>query len=289
MVRPRVTAVLLAMLLPWLAWAITAPTLPPFLEPFFAAIRAQESRGQPWAIFNNTTRQSFVFSSRAEAEQRARELIGRGHNLDLGLYQLNWRYQGQRPGVSLANVFDPAVNEAIARQVFLEFFQAARARYADLQEGIRMAVGAYNNGRVAVHNPRYVNAVYRLAGRAAPYSAEDATAPPAAAVLSGAATGPLGTAEPVAPDTGARLPDLWPGEGSDDSTALAQAGEAAAAAVIAVVVLVLLLVVLLAALFLFIKFVVPLLVKKAGWGLARLALRAGAAVNARTQRTLGLK
>lgn len=159
----------------WLAAALLLmpallSALAPELEPFFQAIRQKESAGHPWAIFDNTTHRSYRLASRGEAEKLARELVARGHNLDLGLFQLNWHWQGRRPTLTLDNVFDPAVNEAVARTVFAEFYAAARAVHASTEEAIRMAVGAYNNGKVRVHNPGYVNGVFRLAGLAPPYA-----------------------------------------------------------------------------------------------------------------------
>jgi hypothetical protein len=154
------------------AAALAQMAFPPELERFFAAIRVRESKGHPWSIYDNTAARSYRFNSRAEAEQKARELVAAGHNPDLGLYQLNWRYQGRRPGVSLDNVFDPSVQESVARVVLTEFYRAAQRVYLRVEDAIRMAVGAYNNGRIHLDNPRYVNAVYRIAGLPPPYASE---------------------------------------------------------------------------------------------------------------------
>lgn len=164
--------------------------LPPELERYFQAIRQRESAGHPWSIFDNTAHRSYRLGSRAEAEKLARELVARGHNLDLGLYQLNWHWQGRRANLTLDNVFDPAVNESVARSVFAEFHAAARAVYASAEDAIRMAVGAYNNGKVRVHNPAYVNGVFRLAGLPPPYAvtgdvAASSAVPRSAAELDG--------------------------------------------------------------------------------------------------------
>lgn len=165
------------------------PALAPELEPFFQAIRQRESAGHPWSIFDNTTHRSYRLSSRAEAERLAGELVALGHNLDLGLYQLNWHWQGRRANLTLANVFDPAVNESVARTILAEFHAAARALYASTDEAVRMAVGAYNNGRVRVHNPGYVNGVFRLAGLAPPYATTGDRAPRGAAMVRAPAAG----------------------------------------------------------------------------------------------------
>lgn len=288
---------LLALLAPVWAIALTAPSLPAFLEPFFQAIRTQESRGHPWSIFNNTTRQSFRLPSRAEAEQAARQMIDRGHNIDVGLYQLNWRYQGTRPGVTLDNVFDPSVNEAVARQVLLEFFNAARARFADLNDAIRMAVGAYNNGRVTIDNPRYVNAVYRLAGQPAPYSAEEGRPGPVATTATGAPPPAGGLHDPAVPLRGGGWRTWFGSDQASDSEAEAQdqADAASSAGAIGAALLTFLLWVFFALLLLLIVvFAAKLLIAAVGkWAAARIAswaLRSAAsAVNSRTQRATGIK
>lgn len=153
-----------------IAWAGIAaaqpnPNLPANLQPYFDAIKNVESRGHPWSIYNNTISKSYKLNSRAEAETKAKELLALGHNLDVGIMQLNWKYQGRRPGVTLANVFDPPVNEGIARQVFLEFWQQAQAVASDFNSRIMAAVGAYNNGRVRLPNLGYVKKVWQALGQ----------------------------------------------------------------------------------------------------------------------------
>jgi type IV secretion system protein VirB1 len=144
--------------------------LPPELVPYFAGIRARESAGYPWSIYDNTTAKSYRLPNRAAAEQLAKDLVARGHNLDLGLFQINWHWQQKRPSLTLDNVFDPAMNESVAETILGEFYVAARSVYSNAADAIRMAVGAYNNGKVRVHNPKYVNAVYQLAGQPQPYA-----------------------------------------------------------------------------------------------------------------------
>lgn len=170
--------VLLAMLL--LPTLILA-ALPPELVPLFNAIRVKESASHPWSIYDNTAAKSYRLASRAEAEKLAKDLVSRGHNLDLGLFQLNWQWQQKRPGLTLDNVFDPVMNESVAQTVLAEFYATARTLYSNIDDAIRMAVGAYNNGKVRVHNPRYVNGVYRIAGLPHPYADEGGAAAVASA------------------------------------------------------------------------------------------------------------
>ena len=163
--RPLRLLVQSALAIALAAWAVPTATLPAELEPYFAAIRQVESRGHPWSIFDNTARRSYQLGSRAEAESKARELIAYGHNLDLGVMQLNCRYQCQRPGVSVDNIFDPEVNVSVARVVFMEFWEQARRVSTEFLSRIIAAVGAYNNGRVLLPNPGYVQKVWRQMGR----------------------------------------------------------------------------------------------------------------------------
>ncbi len=148
-----------------LVWAVPTVDLPPELEPYFASIRQVESRGHPWSIYDNTARRSYRLNNRAEAETKAKELIERGHNLDLGMMQLNCRYQCKRPGVSVDNIFDPDVNVATAKIIFLEFWVQARKVSTDFLTRIVAAVGAYNNGRVSLPNPTYVSKVWAQMGK----------------------------------------------------------------------------------------------------------------------------
>lgn len=143
-----------------------AGNLPSELEPYFNAIRMVESRNHPWSIFDNTTRQSYRLNSRAEAEAKAAELIKYGHNVDLGLMQLNCRYQCNRPGVGLANIFDPEVNVNTAKIIFMEFWEQARRISTDFTARVMAAVGAYNNGRVGTPNVSYVQKVWQQMGKA---------------------------------------------------------------------------------------------------------------------------
>ena len=236
-----------ALLLTLLLFPSQLPALPAQLEHFFQAIRQRESAGHPWSIFDNTVQRSYRLASRAEAERVAAALIERGHSVDLGLFQVNWRWHRHRPGLTLANVFDPAVNESVARTIFSEFYAASRAAHADADEAIRMAVGAYNNGKVRRHNPKYVNGVYRLARLPPPYADEhDGTqlaAAPGAAIAERAAP-PIGREDRDAGTELARwfngIPSLAALLNADDANASSDFSLAEGVALMVVILLVLL-------------------------------------------------
>lgn len=259
------------------ALAITAPPLPPPLAPFVAAILKKESAGQPWTIYDNTERRSYTFSSRASAEQRAGELLAMRHNIDVGLYQLNFKYQGTRPGVSLSNIFDPAVNEAIARTVLYEFYQAAQAVYARVEDAVRMAIGAYNNGRINVHNPTYVNSVYRFAGLPPPYASEGIVQSTSSPSTQFAADGP---ARSRFASADARSANRLRWDAAGDKAAGPSAGDATDAAkstteaVVSAVGVVLAVVVVIVALVLLAKLLLPLIGKALAAAVKRALLSA---------------
>lgn len=146
-------------------FAQSTATLPAELEPYFNAIRMVESKNHPWSIYDNTSRQSYRLASRAEAEAKAAELIQYGHNVDLGLMQLNCKYQCKRPGVGLANIFDPQINVNTAKIIFMEFWDQARRISTDFNARVMATVGAYNNGRVGTPNVDYVRKVWQQLGK----------------------------------------------------------------------------------------------------------------------------
>jgi len=145
--------------------AIAAAVDPLQVDDVLAAIEQVESAGRPWTIFDNSSGQSIQLSSRAEAEQVAAIRLGQGHNLDLGLYQIN-TIQLRRQGVGLATIFDPGVQQQLARTILAEFLARARAIYGDTQLAWERAIGAYNAGNVAVDNEPYVARVMRAMRRA---------------------------------------------------------------------------------------------------------------------------
>jgi hypothetical protein len=151
--------------------AIPATLLPAELTVWMDAIVKVESGRKPWVILNNTYYRrgekgaSKTFATRAEAETYASEHIAMNHDLDLGMYQLNWKYQKHRAGVSLANIFDPYVQEQIGKQVLAEFYAAAKRVYGAGELAQRRAVSAYNNGNIHADNGKYLAAVYRVMGK----------------------------------------------------------------------------------------------------------------------------
>lgn len=137
------------------------------------AIIRTESGGNPYAIGDNSTRKSHYPASKKEAVQLARSLLSRGHNLDLGLMQINSRHLKPR-NLSLDEIFDPCRNIGIGTTILAEFYQANdHGEPRDIV--IFKALSAYNTGS-AWRGPGYVNRILRTAG--APYRVALTNPPP---------------------------------------------------------------------------------------------------------------
>lgn len=94
------------MILPLTLFAHLAAACAPQVAPkTLAAIARVESGFDPLAIGDNTTRRTIRPSDKGEAIATARRLIGEGHNLDLGLMQINDRNLNWL-GLTLDRAFD---------------------------------------------------------------------------------------------------------------------------------------------------------------------------------------
>jgi type IV secretion system protein VirB1 len=137
------------------------------------AIIRTESGGNPYAIGDNTTRKSHFPKSRQDAIQLARSLLTQGHNLDLGLMQINSRHLKPR-NLSLDEIFDPCRNINIGATILAEFYRANdNGEPRDVV--LFKALSAYNTGS-AWRGPGYVNRILKTAG--APYRVALTNPPP---------------------------------------------------------------------------------------------------------------
>lgn len=164
-----------------LAVAQLAATCAPSVHPeTMAALVHAESGRSPYAIgVNGPGGGSLVPSTREQAVSLASRLIAAGHSIDLGLAQLNARYNAARR-ITLSEVFDPCTNLAVAGRVLTTCFERQPASL-DAQAKLRRALSCYNTGgdtagltngyvvRVQASAGIVVPAI-RLAGEAAPPS-----------------------------------------------------------------------------------------------------------------------
>lgn len=103
----------------------------------------------PLAIHDNDTGRSYVSETREEATAIATKLLSRGHNLDLGIMQIN-SGNLRRVGMSVHESFDPKVSMRAGGAILLDAYQtchgdAARTRQ-ERATALRCASSVYNTG-----------------------------------------------------------------------------------------------------------------------------------------------
>jgi len=126
-----------------------------------AAIVQQESGGNPLALHDNTTGQSYRPASLAEAARLARTLIQAGHSVDLGLAQINSRNLPAL-GLDTDQVFNPCSNLHAAQVILLRAWSQSGG-------SLRGALSAYNTGNTTgIAGARYSSRVYAQAGVVVP-------------------------------------------------------------------------------------------------------------------------
>jgi type IV secretion system protein VirB1 len=109
-----------------------------------AAIVQTESRGKPFALNVNGTRQPAPQLNVVDAAATARRYVTAGYSVDLGLGQINSRNM-RKLGLTLETVFDPCTNIAALGQVLSQNYQAvAGGRHP--QTALRLAISLYNTG-----------------------------------------------------------------------------------------------------------------------------------------------
>lgn len=128
-----------------------------------AAIVAYESGGRPEAIGDNTTRRAYFPATPAGAESLARRLLGLGHDLDLGLMQLNVR-NVRSLGLSVRAAFDPCTNLAAGGRILSEDYGRATRSFGPGQRALFHALSAYNTGGYWA-GLSYARGVFGAAGR----------------------------------------------------------------------------------------------------------------------------
>ena len=109
-----------------------------------AAIVQTESRGKPFALYVNGSRQPAPQVNSVDAAATARRFVAAGYSVDLGLGQINSRNM-RRLGLTWETVFDPCTNIAALGQILTQNYRAvADGRHP--QTALRLAVSLYNTG-----------------------------------------------------------------------------------------------------------------------------------------------
>ncbi len=146
-------ATLVAACAPWVAHAT------------LAALVGTESAYQPWAIgINGGHTLARQPRTQEEAVASAKTLIALGHNIDLGLGQLNSATLA-RIGLPVEQAFDPCTNIAVAATLLATHYRTARTRGMEEQAALHAALSAYNTGSMTNGiTSGYVQRVQRHAG-----------------------------------------------------------------------------------------------------------------------------
>ncbi|CAN7654765.1 lytic transglycosylase domain-containing protein [Acidovorax sp. LjRoot129] len=112
-----------------------------------AAIVKIESGFRPFAIGINkgTAVLKRQPENKEEAVVAAKKLIAGGHNIDMGLGQIN-SDNLPRLGITVEDVFDPCKNLAAAAAILTDNYTRAATRTAEPQTALNKALSAYNTG-----------------------------------------------------------------------------------------------------------------------------------------------
>ncbi len=125
------------------------------------AIALQESRPsarqvtgviKPWPWTLNCEGQPYFFSAKALAVQFAKQAIDQGHNCDIGLMQVSWKWHAAR-FKSIDSAFDPVTNLRAGADYLMELYQRSGSW--------EYAVGGYHNLRDQNRASNYRNLVLK--------------------------------------------------------------------------------------------------------------------------------
>lgn len=125
-----------------------------------AAIVERESYGNSWAVYDDTSRRSYAPTSYRDAVDLAHILLEQGHDLDLGLGQVNSVHLGQ-PGVSVETMLHPCPNLREAQAVYNAAFAASgdERRALIAYNGSGATSAGYADAVIAAKSSAFVAAV----------------------------------------------------------------------------------------------------------------------------------
>ena len=105
-----------------------------------------ESRGHLYAIHDNTSGAQYDPPNLQQAARLARSLIGLGHNLDLGLMQINEQAWLRPTGFPLERALSACTNIRLGTTILSANYAQALARSADSTDALMRALSLYNSG-----------------------------------------------------------------------------------------------------------------------------------------------
>ncbi len=135
-----------------------------------AAIVKVESGGNPWALGDNTTHGpvSPAPKSYLEAVAKAKALIARGHNIDIGLTQVNNKHLREF-GMTVEQVLEPCTNLRVGSSILYGFYKKASSKYGETEKALYHAFSGYNTGSLYAGGA-YVQRILNAAGIPGKYS-----------------------------------------------------------------------------------------------------------------------
>jgi len=105
-----------------------------------------ESRGQPYAIHDNTSDQTYIPNSLPDAVSLSSHLIAEGHRLDIGLMQINYDVWLKPGAFPLAKAFDACTNITIGSTILnADYVQALQSSKAP-SDALWRDLSLYNSG-----------------------------------------------------------------------------------------------------------------------------------------------
>jgi type IV secretion system protein VirB1 len=122
------------------------------------AVMQVESSGRPWTINDNDAGRAYYEATKADAVRLAGSLLSAGHNIDMGLMQVNSSHLPELQ-LSLDQLFDPCVNVAVGSTILTRAYRTAASRYGPGEVALAHAFEVYNSGRVN-GAPKYAHDVW---------------------------------------------------------------------------------------------------------------------------------
>ena len=126
-----------------------------------AAFITVESGANPYAIHDNTTRESYAPPTLTEAVAIGDSLVSQGHSVDLGIAQINSGNMATY-GVGVANLFNACTNVSVGARILRESWRSAIGRYGNAPDVrpqvVFAAAQGYNSGSL-FGAPAYASAV----------------------------------------------------------------------------------------------------------------------------------
>lgn len=94
---------------------------------------------------NSAEHRSYFPTTQTDAARIARDLIGQGHSIDMGLGQINSANLGWL-GLTVDTVFDSCTNLKASEQVLRDGYDRARKQGSSPETALHQALSAYNTG-----------------------------------------------------------------------------------------------------------------------------------------------